>query len=157
MGYISDLRKIVKNAPLIMPCSAGIIIKNDTILLQQRFDNLKWAIHGGSVELGETLEETLIREVKEETNLDVISFEFFKNYSGNDFKVIYPNKDVVYIIDHIYVIHEFSGKEAKQKEEVKELKWFKIDEIPWEDLMEHNKIILKDFIQTKLNKAQEIK
>ncbi|VEU82663.1 NUDIX hydrolase [Acholeplasma hippikon] len=148
MSYISDIRKFVNHAPIFMPASAAIIVKYDKILLQQRSDNLKWGLHGGSMELGETLEETLIREVKEETNLDILSYCFFKNYSGKDFKITYPNGDVCYVIDHIYVVDQYKGDLKPQKNEVKTLQWFSFDEIPWDDLMHHNKIILKDFMKS---------
>ncbi len=36
----------------------------------------KWVIPGGKIELGETMEHAVIREVKEETNLDVYDIEF---------------------------------------------------------------------------------
>lgn len=149
MSYILNLRKFVKNEPLIMVCSGAIIIKNGKILLQQRKDNLKWAIHGGSMELGESLEETLLREVKEEINLDILSYEYFKTYSGKNFKMTYPNGDQVYLVDNIYIISDFRGELRPQIEEVNDLRWFELNDIPWDDLIEHNKIILNDFINLK--------
>ena len=52
---------------------AGILIEDDKILLIQHNKNNKkyWLIHGGGNEWGETSKEALIREYKEETNLDV--------------------------------------------------------------------------------------
>jgi len=52
----------------------GVIIKDNKILLTKRRDEPdknKWAIPGGKLELNETLEEGLKREMKEETSLDV--------------------------------------------------------------------------------------
>lgn len=52
----------------------AVIICNGKILLAKRGSKLgknKWSILGGLVELGETVHDTTIREVKEETNLDV--------------------------------------------------------------------------------------
>lgn len=149
MSYILNLRKFVKNEPLIMVCSGAIIIKNGKILLQQRKDNLKWAIHGGAMELGESLEETLVREVKEEINLDILSYAYFKTYSGKKFKMTYPNGDQVYLVDNIYIISDFKGELKPQLDEVNDLKWFELNDIPWDDLIEHNKIILNDFINLK--------
>lgn len=52
---------------------AGILIEDDKILLIQHNKNNKkyWLIPGGGNEWGETSKEALIREYKEETNLDV--------------------------------------------------------------------------------------
>ncbi len=52
----------------------GVIIINNKILLAKRRDEPdknKWAIPGGKLELNETLEEGLKREMKEETSLDI--------------------------------------------------------------------------------------
>jgi 8-oxo-dGTP diphosphatase len=52
----------------------AVIIRNGKILLAKRGSEPgknKWSIPGGLVELGETAKETTVREVKEETNLDV--------------------------------------------------------------------------------------
>ena len=46
--------------------SAIIINKKGQILLQHRSDNDNWGLPGGCQELGESFEDTIIREVKEE-------------------------------------------------------------------------------------------
>ena len=57
---------------------AGILIKNNKILLIEHKKNDKkyWLIPGGGVDWGESTAEALIREYKEETNLDVIVEKF---------------------------------------------------------------------------------
>lgn len=51
----------------------GILIENDEILLVQQkvSDKRNWSLPGGRLERGETLQQGLIREMKEETGLDV--------------------------------------------------------------------------------------
>jgi 8-oxo-dGTP diphosphatase len=52
----------------------AIIINGDKILLEKRKNSPgkgKWSVPGGLVELGENIEQAVIREVKEETTLDV--------------------------------------------------------------------------------------
>lgn len=51
----------------------GILIQDDKILLvkQKVSDKRNWSLPGGKLERGETLEQALIREMKEETGLDV--------------------------------------------------------------------------------------
>ena len=57
-NYIMDLRKVVGHAPLLQ-AAAGIIIENENgqVLLGRRTDNHQWGYAGGSIELGETVEE----------------------------------------------------------------------------------------------------
>ncbi|MBK1813211.1 NUDIX hydrolase [Clostridium sp. YIM B02505] len=50
---------------------AGLLIQNGKVLLQKPVDDTGYAIPGGHVALGETNEETLIREFKEEINADI--------------------------------------------------------------------------------------
>lgn len=59
--------------------SRGIIIKNKQILLIHRKKPNKnyYVIPGGKLKETETTEDALIREIKEETNLDLISFKKF--------------------------------------------------------------------------------
>ncbi|MHC1591334.1 MAG: NUDIX domain-containing protein [Candidatus Helarchaeales archaeon] len=65
----------------------GIIINGDHLLLVKRkhppHEN-KWALPGGFVELGETVEQACVREVKEETNIDVEFDSFLGVYSKPD-------------------------------------------------------------------------
>lgn len=51
----------------------GILIENNEILLVQQklSDKRNWSLPGGRLERGETLSQGLIREMKEETGLDV--------------------------------------------------------------------------------------
>ena len=76
MSYIMELRKLVGNKTLLMPCAGAIIGDgNGNILLQQRADDKTWASHGGSVELDESVENTMIREIKEELGLKTESLD----------------------------------------------------------------------------------
>ena len=80
---------------------AGILIEDDKILLIQHHKNNKkyWLIPGGGNDWGETAKEALIREYKEETNMniEVDEFLFFS-------ETIYPNKER-HILNLFFRIH----------------------------------------------------
>lgn len=130
LGYISDIRKKVGHDAIFMPVAACGIIKDDKILLQKRTDNGKWAIHGGSLELGETFLEALERELKEELNIMPINPEMVNVYSGNDLHFVYPNNDEVFIISTVYLVKEYEGELKPDYDEVSQIRWFGFDKLP---------------------------
>lgn len=130
MGYISEIRKKVGHDAVFMPVAACGIIQNNKMLLQKRTDDGTWAIHGGSIELGETFIEALEREIKEELNIKPINPQEIGIYSGEDQHVFYPNGDEVYVVSAIYLVTEFEGELKPDEDEVSELKWFDINELP---------------------------
>lgn len=67
--------------------TVDIIIEVDggkIILIKRKNDPVGWAIPGGFVDYGESLEEAAIREAREETSLDIILVEQMHTYSRPD-------------------------------------------------------------------------
>ena len=128
MGYIKEIRKYVGHSPIMVTAAMCIIYdKEKGILLEKRTDNGMWCVPGGALELGETLEEALRREVKEETSLEISNPKLFDVKAG--VHMVYPNKDEVYYTDVVYEINEYEG-ELKPDAESKELTWVPIDKLP---------------------------
>ena len=130
MGYISEIRKKVGHDPVFMPCASGTIIDNNMMLLQKRSDDGTWAFHGGALDLGETFEEALKREIKEELGIDVLEAKVVSEYSGSELFNTYPNGDQVYPVGVFYLITKYDGIITPDYDEVMEVKWFSIDELP---------------------------
>jgi 8-oxo-dGTP diphosphatase len=82
---------------------AAIIFENEKkeILLYLRDDKpgipfpMHWDLIGGHVEEGETPEEALVREVKEELDIDLKEFRFFRKYECLEGDA-YPNIKFIY-------------------------------------------------------------
>jgi len=131
MGYVSDIRKYVGHSPIIHT-AASVIVENEQgqILLQKRTDNGTWSYCGGAVELFEKVEDTAARELFEESGLKALSLELFGVFSGEEQHYIYPNGDEVSTIDIVYICRSYSGELKCQQEEVTQLKFFDIDDIP---------------------------
>ncbi|WP_334330897.1 NUDIX hydrolase [Candidatus Phytoplasma prunorum] len=147
--YIKKMRKKIGKEPLFSPGASIIVYEKNKYLLQLRKDFNVWGLHGGSMELGETGKEVAIRELKEETGLDALKIDIFKTYSGKEFKIIYPNGDIVYAIVMAFIVTKTKGKITKLNKEVIELKWFNEQDLPIENMMTIDKIFLKDFLKNK--------
>lgn len=123
----------LKHKFVLLQDGAAAIIVNDEgkILLQNRSDKNIWGLPGGCQELGERFQDTIIREVKEETNLDVREedLELIDIVSGMSRKNEYPNGDVVINNTVLYCIRKYSGQ-LKWDNESKEMKFFSLDELP---------------------------
>ena len=130
-GYIKEMRKYVGHAP-IMSCACGVIIENadGEILLQKRQDNGRWAIIGGSMEMGESFEDAVRRETKEESGLSLGKLELFKLLSGRELIIEYPNGDVTFGPGIVFITKEFEGEIVNDPEEVMEHRFFKHTELP---------------------------
>jgi len=147
MDYIGNLRKFIGSQPIIM-VGANVIIENEKghILLHHRTDRDWWGLPGGAMELGEALEETAKREVKEEVNLDCDDLKLFNLYSGPDLYYKYPDGNEVYNVTATYICKRYSGNIVVEASEGRDAKFFTIDSIP-DNLSSPIKGIIKDYIQ----------
>lgn len=124
---------VLKHRFVLLQNGAAAIIVNSEgqILLQSRADRDKWGLPGGCQELGERFQDTVLREVKEETNLDVKeeNLELIDIVSGASRRNDYPNGDVVINNTALYCIRKYSG-ELKWDSESKNMKFFDLDNLP---------------------------
>lgn len=145
MGYISELRKYVGHSPIMATSIMCIIYdKEKGILFEKSADFGVWCVPGGALEIGESLEEGLKREVKEETSLEIFNHKLFDVRSN--IHIVYPNEDEVYYTEVIYEVSEYEGN-LKPDEESIELKWFQIEELP-DNISPIQIEIIKKFVAT---------
>jgi ADP-ribose pyrophosphatase YjhB (NUDIX family) len=70
IDYFNDPNAPKANS--IVPAASAIVSNAEgKILLERRSDNARWGLPSGVMEIGERISETVVREVKEETGLDV--------------------------------------------------------------------------------------
>lgn len=137
--YIRWLRSKVGHEKVILVFAGGCIFnEKGEVLLQRRGDFGKWGFPGGAVELGETPEQAAIREVKEETGLEVEIRGLIGIYTDCDMK--YPNGDKAQSICIVYEFQVTGGEVACDEEETLELKFFSLDESPEMFCKQHEEI-----------------
>ena len=98
------------------------VLRDDTILLQQREDFEVWCLPGGTAEPGESLAETAIREVLEETGFDVVITGLVGSYTR-----IGTNPT---IHNSCFRGATTGGTMTPQEGEVVGLGWFPVDNLP---------------------------
>ena len=130
----------------------AVIIREGTIALIKRGNEPskgKWTIPGGLVELGETLEQSVIRETKEETGLDVENPRLIDVVSNVDLDERGKVKYHYVIID--YLVHVKNGT-AKASSDAEELRWVPFEEVEDYDLTRSFRLFFRNN-RAKLEKA----
>src|SRR5947209_19938365 len=79
---------------LVVAASAVVVNEEGQIVLQRRADNRLWALPGGAMEIGESLADVVVREVREETGLDVEPLYVIGVYSDPQHVFAYDNGEV---------------------------------------------------------------
>ena len=129
--------------------TAIIPFPDDQILLIKR--NTRpfvgyWALPGGRMDLGENIEQTIVREVKEETGLEVAILRVVGEYIEKGIK-----DDVDYeYYPTCFVVKLVGGELKKQDSEIQEIKLFNLNTLPMPLAFEHDQMI-KDYLNKKKN------
>jgi ADP-ribose pyrophosphatase YjhB (NUDIX family) len=116
---------------VIRPGVAAVIFQDERVLLQRRDDNGRWGLPGGSVEPGESVRTAVIREVHEETGLDVEPLRLIGVYSdpANHQVVTYPDGNVIHYVSSVFEC-AVRGGTLTCCEESLELAFFPPDALP---------------------------
>lgn len=129
MEYWKQLRQKVGHDKVILNCAgAAILDDNNRVLLQKRTDKDCWSFPGGVMDMGESFDETAVREVKEETGLEVTIQELIGIYSK--YSDEYQNGDKSQPVLIFFKCSAVGGELRCDGDETLELKYFDLDEQP---------------------------
>lgn len=134
--------KFIQARPRNPFCTVDAIIEteNGIILIERKNQPSGWAIPGGFVDYGESFEDAVRREAKEETGLDIKLTRQFHTYSD-------PKRDPRHHTISTIYIATASG-EPKAGDDAKEVGIFNKDSLPEEIAFDHRQI-LEDYFKGK--------
>jgi ADP-ribose pyrophosphatase YjhB (NUDIX family) len=147
---VFPLKRLYPDQPLVGV--GAVIIKDGRLLLEKRKNDPgrgKWSIPGGLVELGESLEQTVLREVKEETGLEVEQPEHIDVVDNID-------RDESGRVRYHFVILDYyvrvRGGSANAASDAEELRWVALDLVETYDLTK----TFRAFFQGNREKLKEL-
>ncbi len=106
----------------IRPATAVALFTNGNILMLRRKDNDKWTMPGGTLDYGESLTACAVREVHEETGLQIRITGLIGTYSDPHILIAYSDGEVRQEFTLLYAAEVEAG-ELKIDDESKEAAW----------------------------------
>ncbi|NLJ49208.1 MAG: HAD-IIA family hydrolase [Candidatus Atribacteria bacterium] len=111
--------------------AAFIISKNKQVLLIKRKDNSYWALPTGKVERGETLEEAVVREIKEELNLKIRVKYLVGLYSHPSDQVLsYSSGETIQFVTVCFFCEAKEGDLRNNQSEILESGFYSVSQFP---------------------------
>jgi 8-oxo-dGTP diphosphatase len=111
------------------------------VLIQRKNEPLGLALPGGFVDVGESVETAVVREMKEEISLDVKITKLLGVYSD-------PSRDPRFHTASAVYICKAHG-EPLGADDAKEASLYKLDAIPLEELVFDHRKIVEDYLRIK--------
>ncbi len=139
-SYIDYMTNKLQKGPFTT-VDAIIEINGGIVLIQRSNPPFGWALPGGFVDYGESLEEAVRREMKEETGLDLEDLKQFHTYSE-------AGRDVRFHTIATVFIAKAKGK-SKAGDDAAGLKIVKLNEIEKIPFAFDHKKILQDYLKYK--------
>ncbi len=136
-GYIDHVVRKLGFGPYV---TVDIIIETPggIVLIERSNPPYGWALPGGFVDYGESLEEAAAREAREETNLDLVDLRQFHTYSGPDRDPRFHTVSTVFIAEGV--------GEPKSGDDAAGLKIVRYADLPQMDYAFDHKEIIEEYL-----------
>ncbi|HWS38126.1 MAG TPA: NUDIX domain-containing protein [Actinoplanes sp.] len=126
--YVTTLRDKVGSGLIMFPTVSAVIFNDrDELLLHQRSDTGRWTLVAGMMDPGEQPADTLVREVEEETSIQV---EIQRLAGVALHEVTYPNGDLCHMVNSWFRCRATTGEARVNDSESLDVRWFPLDALP---------------------------
>jgi ADP-ribose pyrophosphatase YjhB (NUDIX family) len=113
----------------VVPSVTAIVLNEDGhLLLIHKTDNDLWALPGGGHDAGETISDTVVREVREETGIDVEVVDLVGLYTDPRHIMAYDDGEVRQQFSICFHARPTGGT-LRTSSESKDVRWVPVDEI----------------------------
>jgi ADP-ribose pyrophosphatase YjhB (NUDIX family) len=130
----------------LVPAASAIVTDvQGRILLHRRRDNEQWALPGGVMELGESLSDCVVREVREETGLDVEPVRIVGIYSDPRHVFAYDDGEVRQEFSICFECR-ITGGDQSVSDESYEVEFFSSDKIADLPMVDRVRLRVTDFL-----------
>lgn len=130
-SYVGQLRKKIGNDLLIVPTVCAVIPNaQGEILFIRRSDDGSWGMPAGSIEINDSISDCLIREVREETGLEVLEAQPMAIYSEPRFAftTFYGGKHQMFSV--VFLVTKWAGQLITQTDETVDARFFSLTGLP---------------------------
>ena len=126
--YFDDPQAPAANS-LVPAASAVVEDEKGRVLLHLRSDSGNWSIPGGAMEPGESLAQTVVREVLEETGVQVRPVRIVGVYSDPSHVVAYGDGEVRQEFSVCFACEPIGGAPSADSEESDDVRWVAREEL----------------------------
>lgn len=142
MAYCDVIRQMIGNSPLIIVRPSVAIVNHDGEILLSRYSGTAWGIPGGILQLNESVEECISRNVLEDIGVKIKRLSLIGVYSGKELiNLVEESGDEYHTVAIGYLCTDYEGEITPDKNQGIEAQFFRFNQLPQE---------LDPFIKNKL-------
>lgn len=135
---------------VLRPGASALIFDEarDRILLTRREDNGRWCLPGGGMDPGESAAEACVREVLEETGLEVKVTKLVGIYTSPDLLIEFPDGNKIQPVAFSFEV-EITGGELGLSDETIDFGWYTVAEMEAMDTVENHVERIHDAVKNR--------
>lgn len=130
MDYWRQVRQCFGTERFLLTSAAGGIIRDETILLVKHRALGVWQIPGGLQEVGESIQQTVEREIREELALTMQVDALVAVYSGIEWNIDYPDGGKIQQVLFFFAMRGPISAITPQQEEIEAMHFFPFKQLP---------------------------